>query len=94
MTTITPFNTTCNAVETGKCQTPDVTVGGKKVGYISYQLAVHHFNLKLMAAGMKFRGISLKQLKQYYGLTGRSAKDCLAQFEIILNAHKQASSHN
>jgi hypothetical protein len=63
--------------------TPTVSMGDKPIGYFGYQLSVHHFNLKLMAKGMKFRGI-----KNYYGLKGRTAADCLPQFEKILADYK------
>jgi hypothetical protein len=37
-----------------------------------------------MAKGMTCRGIKFTDIKKYYGLKGRSAKDCLPQFlEII-----------
>jgi hypothetical protein len=57
--------------------------------YFGYQLSVHNFNLKIMANGMKFKGITFTQIKKYYGLKGKSAKDCLAQFEQIMNDYKK-----
>jgi hypothetical protein len=41
-----------------------------------------------MAAGMLCRGVKLKDLKYYYGLKGKTAKDCLVQFETIINNYK------
>jgi hypothetical protein len=37
---------------------------------------------------MKCRGITFTQIKNYYGLKGRSAADCTAQFETILSEYK------
>jgi hypothetical protein len=80
---MTPFELAQQQVTNGTLETPLVSAGGKNVDYFGYQLSVHHFNLKIMARGMTFRGITFTQLKKYYGLKGRSAKDCLAQFEKI-----------
>jgi hypothetical protein len=41
-----------------------------------------------MASGMTCRGIKFSDIKRYYGLKGRSAKDCLPQFEQILADYK------
>jgi hypothetical protein len=42
-----------------------------------------------MASGMKFKGVKFTDLKKYYGLKGRTAKDCLHQYEQIMNEYKQ-----
>ena len=42
-----------------------------------------------MAKGMTFKGIKFTDIKNYYGLTGRSAKDCLPQFEKIMADYKE-----
>ena len=34
------------------------------------------------------RGIKFSDIKRYYGLKGRSAKDCLPQFEKIMADYK------
>ena len=60
---------------------PTVTVNGKEIPFPLYQIAVHHFNLKLMAKGMTFRGIKLNQIKKYYDLKGKSGEQILASFE-------------
>jgi len=44
--------------------------------------------MKLMAKGMKFRGIKFTDIKKYYGLKGKSAKDCLLQFEEVMEKYK------
>lgn len=80
---MTPFQQALQQVEVGNLQTPSVSYGSKEINYFVYQLAVHHFNLKLMARGMSVRGLKLKDLKTYYGLKGRTATECLAQFEEI-----------
>jgi len=64
-------------------------MGNNAIDYFTYQLSVHHFNLKIMAKGMTFKGITFTQIKKYYGLKGRGAKDCLTQFEQIMNDYKQ-----
>lgn len=84
----TPFEQALEAARAGKLQTPTVSTTKGNIDYFGYQLAVHHFNLKLMAKGLSFRGITFTQLKKYYGLKGRSAKECLPQFEKIYNDYK------
>ena len=85
---LTPFETALLQAAEGKLQTPYVGMGDQQVDYFGYQLAVHKYNLRIMAAGMLCRGVKLKDIKWYYGLKGRTAKDCLEQFETIVNNYK------
>jgi hypothetical protein len=85
----TPFEKAVEAARNGKLKTPSVSIGTKNVEYFRYQLAVHKFNLSLMSKGMKSGNIKLVDFKYYYGLKGRTAKDCLPQFlEIFKNFNK------
>lgn len=85
---MTKFEQAQQQVREGNLQVPKVCTSEGEVNYFGYQLAVHHYNLKLMAKGMKFRGITFTQLKDYYGLKGRSAKDVLDQFQVIMETYK------
>lgn len=91
---MTQFEKAVLASEAGKLQTPSVSSSEGSINYFSYQLAVHHFNLKLMAKGLQFKGVKLKDLKAYYGLTGRSAVECLKQYEAIMDNYKMRSVLN
>jgi hypothetical protein len=91
---MTQFEKAVLAVEGGTLHTPTVSTSEGNVDYFNYQLAVHHFNLKLMAKGLQFKGVKLKDLKAYYGLTGRSAVDCLKQYEIIMQNYKSRTLLN
>jgi hypothetical protein len=91
---MTQFQQAVLQVEAQQLQTPEVTYSGKKVDYFGYQLSVHHFNLKIMSKGMQCRGVKLKDLKAYYGLKGRTAADCLPQFETIMEAYKEKFQRN
>lgn len=83
----TPFEAAVQMVMSEKTTTPSVTANGRPVPYFRFQLATHHYNLKLMAKGLSFRGIKFTDIKRYYGLKGRTAKDCLPQFEQIMNKY-------
>ena len=83
--TKTPFELAVEQVMSGEIQAPRVDANGVRIPYFRYQLSVHHFNLKVMADGMGFKRIKFTDLKRYYGLKGRSAKECLPQFEEIMN---------
>ena len=85
---MTQFEIALAQAKEGNLQTPSVIYGGSQVDYFGYQLTTHHFNLKIMAGGMKFRGITFSQIKKYYGLKGRSAADCLPQMEQIIQKYK------
>lgn len=85
---MTQFEWALKLVKEKQLQTPKVMAEGRDIDYFGYQLSVHHFNLKLMAKGMTCRGIKLSDIKRYYGLKGRTASDCLPQFEAILNNYK------
>lgn len=85
----TPFEIAQQQVAEGKLQTPKVSMSNKNIDYFGYQISVHKYNLGIMAAGMLCRGIKLKDLKNYYGLKGKSAKDCLIEFNVIVEAYKE-----
>lgn len=84
---MTQFEEAVKKVFTEQLKTPNVSANGRPVPYFKYQLSVHHFNMKLMAKGMTFKGIKFSDIKRYYGLKGRSAKDCLPQFEEVMNKY-------
>lgn len=85
----TQFELAQEQVNSGQLQKPLVSANGKPIDYFGYQLAVHHFNLKIFAGGMTMRGIKFSHIKKYYGLKGKSAKECLPQFEQIMNDYKK-----
>lgn len=85
---MTNFEIAQQQVKDGTLKTPSVSSANGNIDYFGYQLAVHHFNLKIMASGMLCRGVKLRDLKNYYGLKGKTAKDCLGQFEAIMNEYK------
>jgi len=87
---MTPFQQALLDHSEGKLQVPTVGTASGNINYFGYQLAVHKYNLGIMAAGMKCRGITFTQIKKYYGLTGRTAKDCLPQMEQLLTNYKAA----
>jgi hypothetical protein len=80
---MTQFEQALAAAKAGQLQTPSVNYEGQQLNFFSYQLAVHKHSLRILAAGMKMRSVKLKDLKNYYGLKGRTAKDCMPQFEAI-----------
>jgi hypothetical protein len=87
---MTPFQQALISASEGKLKTPTVSTSTGNVDYFGYQLAVHKYNLSIMAAGMQCRGITFTQIKKYYGLKGRTAKDCLGQMDQLISAYKQA----
>ena len=91
---MTKFEMAVVQAEMGELQVPSVQYGSNPINYFWYQLSVHHYNLKLMAKGLKFRGVKLKDIKDYYGLKGRTAADCLPQFEQIIERYKVQSEVN
>lgn len=72
-------------IENGTVKAPKVMVGNGEIEFTKYHLAVHKYNLGIMKAGMTCRGIKLKDLKIYYGLKGKSAKDCYDEFCLKFN---------
>jgi hypothetical protein len=86
---MSPFQQALIAASEGKMQTPTVSSSNGNMDYFGYQLAVHKYNLSLMSVGMKFRNITFTQIKNYYGLKGRTAKDCLPQLVQIMESYKQ-----
>jgi hypothetical protein len=47
-----------------------------------------------MAAGMKMRGVTFTQIKKFYGLSGKSAKDCIPQLQQIQNSYREIVRNN
>lgn len=85
---MTPFQQAVSQHQQGLLNTPDVSYEGKKVDYFGYQLSTHKYALRIMAAGMKMRGVKLSDIKNYYGLEGRTAADCLPQFIALMEDYK------
>jgi hypothetical protein len=84
---LTPFQKAVYAVNNGTLETPSVSFNGKNLNYFAYQINVHHFYLKLMSKGIGNKQVKLKDLKTYYGLKGKTAKDVLGDFEINIYNH-------
>ena len=91
---MTQFQQSMLATEEGLQQVPKVIYEGKQIPFAGYQLATHIYALKIMGMGMKMRGVTFTQIKKYYGLTGKSAKDCILQLQQIQNAYREISKNN
>lgn len=85
---MTQYEIARKEVAEGKLKVPTVSTAGGNVDYFWFQFASHHYWMKIFAMGMKTRQISLKQLKDYYGLKSRSAGDCLKEFEKLMADYK------
>ena len=86
---MTMFEKAQQDFKAGKLKVPHISVGGLPIDYFNYQLAVHKFNLGLMAKGLTFRNVKFTDIKKYYGLKGKGASDCLEQFEQIFADYKE-----
>jgi len=86
----TPFEQAVEQARLGQLQTPKVLMGSKSMDYFGYQLSVHKFNLGIMASGMTCRGIKFTDIKKYYGLKGRSAKECMPHMVAIMEMYKSS----
>ena len=91
---MTPFQQTLLATENGTMQVPTVSTSTGTIPFAGYQLATHVYALKIMAAGMKMRGVTFKQIKKYYGLPGKTAKECIPQLEQIQKTYREISKNN
>ena len=83
---MTPFQQAVLKVQEGTLQVPTVGTSSGTINYFNYQLATHKFYLSLMAKGITNRQVKLRDLKQYYGLKGRTAADCLPQFVQLMES--------
>jgi hypothetical protein len=91
---MTQFQQTLLATENGTMQVPTVHTEGGTIPFAGYQLATHAYALKIMAAGMKMRGVTFSQIKKFYGLRGKSAKDCLPQLQQMQEMYRTNSQNN
>lgn len=91
---MTQFQQSMLATESGTQQVPKVIFEGKEIPFAGYQLATHVYALRIMAIGMKMRGITFTQIKKYYGLTGKSAKECLPQLQQMQEMYRTNSQNN
>lgn len=72
----------------GKLQTPTVSNGQGTIDYFAYQLLQHIMATKLFKVGLKMRGLKYTDIKKYYGLKARLAKDGLEELNQILEDYK------
>jgi hypothetical protein len=91
---MTQFQQSMLAAEEGQQQVPTVVFEGQTIPFHGYQLAAHVYALKIMGLGMKMRGITFTQIKKYYGLRGRSAKECLPQLQMIQEGYRLRAQNN
>ena len=91
---MTQFQQSMLATEEGSQRVPTVIFEGKEIPFAGYQLAAHIYALKIMAIGMKMRGITFTQIKKFYGLKGKSAKECIPQLEQIQNTYREIVRNN
>lgn len=85
---MTPFEQAHQDWIDGKIQVPKVYYGDGELNPFLYQIAVHKYHLKLMSAGIAPGGQpKLKQLKEYYGIKGRTAKDVYNSFIELIKSY-------
>jgi hydrogenase maturation factor HypE len=85
---MTQFQQAQQAAKEGKLQVPTVSTSTGTINYFGYQISVHLYNLKMMSLGMKFREITFTQIKKYYGLKGKSAKECVVELQALVEEYK------
>ena len=91
---MTQFQQSMLATEEGSQRVPTVIYEGKEIPFAGYQLATHIYALKIMALGMKMRGVTFTQIKKYYGLIGKSAKECLPELQKIQKIYRERAQIN
>jgi hypothetical protein len=91
---MTQFQQTMLATENGTMQVPTVSTSEGSIPFAGYQLAVHVYALKIMALGMKMRGVTFTQIKKYYGLRGKTAKDCVPELQKIQKIYSERAQIN
>ena len=91
---MTQFQQSMLATENGTMQVPTVSTSTGTIPFAGYQLATHIYSLKIMAAGMKMRGVTFTQIKKYYGLRGKSAKECLPELQKIQKIYSERAQIN
>ena len=91
---MTQFQQTMLATENGTMQVPTVSTSEGTIPFAGYQLATHVYALKIMALGMKMRGVTFSQIKKFYGLKGKSAKDCIPQLQQMQEMYRTNSQNN
>ena len=85
---MTHFEKAVQEYKAGKLKTPNVMMEGKQLDPFKFQLANHRFAFRILMSGMKMKNVRLKDLKEYYGLKGRTAKDCFPQFDAIYASYR------
>jgi hypothetical protein len=79
----TEFEKAVDMWKRGEMQIPSVNYDGKELNYFEYALNIHVAQCRAMSKGLQFKAIKLRDLKNYYGVKGRSAKDLLPKLEQI-----------
>ena len=85
---MTKFEQTIAQIRTGEIKAPKVYTEGGEIDYMNYQISVHLFHLKLLASGLKVRNFRLKDIRDYYGLSGRTANQMIAELSYLQQAYR------
>lgn len=85
---MTQFEQAVASARSGELQTPKVYMGEREIDYFGYQLNTHIFQMKILSKGMTFKGITAKQIKDYYGLKSKRNADALKELEKIQERYK------
>jgi hypothetical protein len=91
----TPFELAKKEVYAGNLKAPSVSAGTERgiiqVPYFRYQLACHKMAISLLTKGIKLtrNAPPLKHYKEYYGLKGKTATDCLVEFQKIFDDYEK-----
>jgi hypothetical protein len=87
---MTQFENDVQLNRDGKKPIPVVLYGQHELDYFMYVLLTHRFLLQLRTKGIKDKSKStlLKDIRQYYGLQSRSAKNMLIELQDIISQYQ------
>jgi hypothetical protein len=84
---MTPFEQAHQDWMEGKIQLPRVYHGDSELNPFLYQIAVHKYYLKLMSVGIGTKQVKLSDIKKFYGIKGKSAKDVYNSFTELIKSY-------
>ena len=90
---MTPFEKAVEVASNHTTSCPNI-IDFESSDYLRYQLNQHIYYLNLYSFGIKTKGISVSNIKSYYGLKSKLIVDCVKELTTIKDNYAATLKNN